>query len=60
MKTSIIYQADKLPELQNKVFSSEEDAVNFTVDNIVLVQNKKTGIVENSAFDPNLIMVLTS
>lgn len=56
MTSKIIYRADELPVLQNKMYVSMNEAKGSNVGNVVLAQNERTGIVENVTFDPNLII----
>lgn len=56
MTAQSLYRVENLPVLQNKVFSSAEEAKNSTVGDVVLCQNPKTGIVENTAFNPELLV----
>ena len=48
-----IFRAEKLPVLQNRVFDTAEAARNSPIGDVVLVQDTKTGLVFNAAFDPN-------
>jgi hypothetical protein len=50
-----IYRATGLPLLQNRAFSSADDARACATGDVVLVQDLKTGLIFNEAFDPSLI-----
>ncbi|HNY27448.1 MAG TPA: class I SAM-dependent methyltransferase [Candidatus Sumerlaeota bacterium] len=50
-----IYRTDQLPVLQNRMFSSEQEALACPKGDIHLVQDMRTGLIFNSAFDPSLI-----
>ena len=50
-----LFRAEQLPVLQNKMFSTAEEAVVCTKGDVVLVQYMESGMVFNSAFDPELL-----
>lgn len=45
-----------LPVLQNKVFSTESDAISSAIGDVVLAQNMETGLVHNIAFNQDLVV----
>jgi hypothetical protein len=49
-----IYRATQLPVFQNRMFHSEEEAINCTKGDVVLVQDE-TGLIFNQAFTPELM-----
>jgi SAM-dependent methyltransferase len=51
----VLYEASGLPIFQNKMYSSQEDALNCPVGEIRLVQDDKTGLIFNEAFNPSLL-----
>lgn len=51
-----LFRARDLPVLQNRVFDSEDQALNCPVGSIRLVQDSTTGIVHNAEFRPELIV----
>jgi hypothetical protein len=51
-----LYRADRLPVFQNRMFSSEEEALNCTRGDVVLVQDLTTGLIFNKTFDPELMV----
>jgi hypothetical protein len=50
-----IFRVEKLPVLQNRVFDTADAARTSAVGDVVLVEDGKTGLVYNAAFDPSLI-----
>src|SRR5437763_4143328 len=50
-----IYRATGLPLLQNRAFNSADEARACATGDVVLVQDLKTGLIFNEAFDPSLI-----
>jgi SAM-dependent methyltransferase len=50
-----LFRAEQLPVLQNKMFSTAEEAIACTKGDVVLVQDMETGMVFNSVFDPELL-----
>ncbi len=55
MTDRLLYRADQLPVLQNRVFVSAEDARTCTKGDVVLVQDARTGLISNRAFRPELL-----
>lgn len=54
--TRVLYRQKKFPVLQNKVYASLKQARDCPLGDIELVQDLYTGLVYNSAFDPNLMV----
>ena len=54
MKHREIYHQTNLPIFQNRMYSSAEEAQNCPTGNIYLIENEKTGLVYNEAFDAGL------
>jgi SAM-dependent methyltransferase len=50
-----LYRAEALPVFQNRMFHSQRDAIDCPKGDVVLVQDMKTGLVFNAAFDPSLM-----
>lgn len=51
MSNREIFSAKGLPVLQNKMFRSAEEAIASATGDILLVQNERTGLIYNEAFD---------
>ena len=51
-----LFRTEQLPVFQNKMFSTEDEAIACPTGNIVLVQNRENGLVFNTAFDPDLLV----
>ncbi len=56
MSDNILLQVDDLPVQQNRVYSTAQEALDCPKGNVLLVQDKGTGIVHNSAFSPELVI----
>jgi hypothetical protein len=50
-----IYRVDNLPVFQNRMFLSAEEARNCVKGDVVLVQDRATGLIFNRAFNPELM-----
>lgn len=50
-----LYRQERLPVFQNRMYDSEADAKACPRGDIVLVENRTTGLVYNSAFRPELV-----
>lgn len=50
-----IYRALQLPVFQNRMFKSAADAMACARGDVVLVQDARTGLISNSAFQPELM-----
>jgi SAM-dependent methyltransferase len=53
--TMLLYEQKQLPTFQNRVYGTAEEAVACPKGDIRLVQNMKTGLIYNDAFDPKLM-----
>ncbi len=51
----VLYRVEGLPVLQNRVYSSAEEARTSPKGDVELVQDTETGLIRNRAFDPSLI-----
>lgn len=51
-----LFRVSDVPVLQNRVFDTRDEAVHCAVGDVVLVQDSYTGLVFNSAFDPNKLV----
>jgi len=56
LKYKVIYVQKRIPLLQNVVYKTQKEAIKAECTDIVLVQDEKTGLVYNAAFEPNRIM----
>lgn len=50
-----LYRAEQLPVFQNRIYRTAEAARNCVRGDLVLVQDPRTGLVYNAAFQPELI-----
>lgn len=50
-----IYRVEQLPVLQNRMFETEREALACPKGDVVLVQDRQTGLVFNRAFNPDLM-----
>jgi SAM-dependent methyltransferase len=48
----LLYEASDFPVFQNRMYETASEAVSCPKGNIKIVQNRSTGLVYNSAFDP--------
>ena len=55
MSLKELFRIKNLPVFQNKMFLKRADAIDCTKGDVILVQNTKTGLIYNSAFDPSLM-----
>jgi hypothetical protein len=53
--TAELYAVKDLPVFQNRMFDSRGEALACVRGDVVLVQDLKTGLVHNAAFDPALV-----
>ena len=51
-----IFKTEQLPVFQNKTFSTEEEAIACPKGDVVLVQDLKTGLIYNVAFDQDILI----
>ena len=52
MSSREIFRAEALPVLQNRTYETPDDGRNCPVGDVILVQDDKTGLVHNIAFEP--------
>ena len=50
-----LYRAEQLPVFQNRMFATAEEARTCTKGDICLVQDMRTGLIFNQAFEPELM-----
>jgi hypothetical protein len=55
-KVQKLYQQNRFPVLQNRVYPTENEARNCILGDIDIVQNLETGLVYNTAFNPDLMI----
>jgi hypothetical protein len=55
VKVKKLYQQNGFPVLQNRVYSSEQEAKNCALGDIDIVQNLETGLIYNAAFRQDLM-----
>ncbi len=51
----VLYRQRDFPVLQNRLYATRHEALNCPTGDIVLVQDARTGLVHNAAFDPDLV-----
>lgn len=51
-----LFRVEQLPVFQNKMFSTEAEAIACSMGDVVLVQSEETGLVYNAAFNQNLLV----
>ncbi|MDP3539060.1 MAG: class I SAM-dependent methyltransferase [Azonexus sp.] len=56
MSTREIFRAEKLPVLQNRMFPTQAAALASSLGDVVLVQDDRTGLIFNQAFDSSLLV----
>lgn len=56
MTNKIIFQMDGFPVQQNRVYNTVEDAISCPKGSIKLIQDRHTGLLYNSDFNPDLII----
>ena len=54
--TRELFRIDGLPVLQNRTFASAAEATASVTGDVVLVQDERTGLVFNAAFDDSLLL----
>jgi len=52
----VLYEQQKFPVLQNRVYETAQDAINCPKGDIKIIEDAKTGLVYNAAFDPELMI----
>lgn len=55
-KVQKLYQQNKFPILQNRVYSTQQEAKSCILGDIDIVQNLETGLIYNAAFKPDLMV----
>ena len=55
MTSTILYQVDGLPTLQNRVYATREQALNCATGDLRLVQDQRSSLVFNELFDDSLV-----
>lgn len=53
---NVLYQQDRFPVLQNRVYETVSEAESCTVGDILIIEDQKTGLVYNAAFQPELMV----
>jgi len=56
MTANVIFETSGLPALQNKVYNTPEEAKGCPKGDVRLIQDKKSGIVFNTAFQPEKVV----
>lgn len=51
-----LFRIENLPTLQNRVYPTAQEAIDCPLGNVILVQDSKTGLVFNKAFNPLLLV----
>lgn len=52
----ILYQLNRLPIFQNRMYDTKEEAIACPVGDMELVEDQNTGLVHNAAFRPELMI----
>ena len=52
----VLYEQKQFPCLQNLVYETAQDAINCLKGDIKIIEDAKTGLVYNAAFDPDLMI----
>jgi len=60
MTNQEIYRIEQLPVFQNRMFSTQKDALNCAKGDIILVQDSETGLIYNQTFQSDLIQYDTN
>lgn len=56
MSEKVLFEIEGLPVQQNRMYSTEEEALHCPRGDMSLVQNQDTGLVYNAKFDPALMI----
>jgi SAM-dependent methyltransferase len=56
MENRLLYRQDQLPIFQNRMYDTEDEAVDCPRGDVRLVENETTGLVYNAAFRPELMV----
>lgn len=51
-----LYEQQQFPVLQNRVYETAHDGINCPKGDIKIIEDAKTGLVYNAAFNPNLMI----
>jgi len=52
----VLYEQKQFPVLQNRVYEIAQDAINCPKGDIKIIEDAKTGLVYNAAFNPDLMI----
>ena len=52
----VLYEQQQFPVLQNRVYETVQNAINCPKGDIKIIEDAKTGLVYNAAFDPELMI----
>ena len=52
----VLYEQKQFPVLQNRVYETAQDAINCPKGGIKIIEDAKTGLVYNAAFDADLMI----
>lgn len=52
----VLYEQTQLPVLQNRVYETAQNAINCLKGDIKIIEDAKTGLVYNAAFNPDLMI----
>lgn len=52
----VLYEQRQFPVLQNRVYDTAQDAIDCPKGDIKIIEDSKTGLVYNAAFDPDLMV----
>lgn len=52
----VLYEQQQFPVLQNRVYQTAQDAINCLKGDIKIIEDAKTGLVYNAAFNPDLMI----
>jgi hypothetical protein len=52
----VLYEQQQFPVLQNRVYETAQDAIDCPKGDIKIIEDSKTGLVYNAAFDPDLMV----
>ena len=56
MRFTELFRADQLPVLQNRTFEKRCDAIATPTGDVVLIQDERTGLIYNQAFDTSRLV----
>ncbi len=52
----ILYEQPQFPVLQNRVYETEKAAIDCPKGDIKIVEDQRTGLIYNAAFNPDLMV----